>query len=321
MDEPPSAAEPLPTDEDFVDGPSPPAPSTPAPAAAVSDFAAQPAANGPSLAEQAYAALRAAGGRLGGGAARHAQAGVGEGNAGDSLTTTEVASGEGDKQPWLLVELTQSARRAVQSRQWAAKASAFEAVRSWETDRRAACARTAEAQASALSRLRGAIQHGKDEDAEVVAYMQGRAAADSAYAVALGRHRLGGRVVSEAGAIRGDGSAPRAAGGCVDASLVDASGSEQARIAMLCYCMPCYAMSNEQCHDMICYEQVRAVARVLGCMTAQCSEKLARFAESDNQAKELGAAHAAYCSCCDQVLSTWRSAVTDETSRLDRGCT
>lgn len=213
----------------------------------------------------------------------------------ERVVMREVSSPDGGE-AWTLIDVAQSEVRTRQGKRWALKSSAFDAVRAWEARRSEAFSAVQQRYARTHDALARQAARGKDEGAGSLLFLQQRVAADTAYAQALSRQRLGGKPVTEWGAIKrtaARAAPPAAAAAAAEVlPLQDSSGNEQ----------------------------VESVMHVLGSMTVQCAEKLSRFAEASSLAKELAAAHAAYTAAADGVLGAWRNDVADELSRLDKAC-
>jgi len=208
----------------------------------------------------------------------------------EAISTREVRSLEGDGQPWMLVELRQGSRRAMRSRQWALKNTAFSSLKVAEAERVAEFKRLSQQHGGTLALLQRQHALGREEQSECASFLTQRAAADAAYAHAMAKQRLGGRAVTALADLRsGDKYAVLASGA---APLCDASG---------------------------CAE-VRAALSVLGCMVAQCSEKLLRFAESGALAKELTTSLEHYAADGEQIVLGYAATVLEELSRLDKLC-
>ena len=231
-----------------------------------------------------------------GGMPMHTDAAVARSAAQDErVVMREVSSPDGGE-AWTLIDVAQSEVRTRQGKRWALKSSAFDAVRAWEARRSEAFSAVQQRYARTHDALTRQATRGKDEGASSLLFLQQRVAADTAYAQALSRQRLGGKPVTEWGAIKR--TAARAAPPATAAAVAEV--------------LPLQDSSGN--------EQVESVMHVLGSMTVQCAEKLSRFAEASSLAKELAAAHAAYTAAADGVLGAWRNDVADELSRLDKAC-
>jgi len=188
-----------------------------------------------------------------------ASPGVGAGSG--KITTVEVRSHEGDSQPWVLVDVARSGAEAAETAKWSHKARAFRSLEKAEGERREHYARWSQAQAATLLALQRQAARGREEQAECVAFLQQRAAADTGYATTLSKHRLGGKPVSQLADLRAAALPGGAGSGCQ--ALSDAGG---------------------------CAE-LAAVMSVLGCMLTNAAERIQRFGEQGGLGKELQVGH------------------------------
>eukprot|EP00962_Isochrysis_galbana_P036964 scaffold12850_cov109-Isochrysis_galbana.AAC.8 len=207
------------------------------------------------------AALRVAAGAWRRTPATRASAGWHDKSAGGGgkITTREVRSHEGDPQPWMLVDVAQSGAEATQSAKWSLKAQAFRSMEKAEEQRKEHFAQWSAAQASSLAALQRQAARGKEEQAECVAFLQQRAAADLAYAASFSKHRLGGKPVSQLADLRA-AALPGVPGSGAPA-LSDAGGCAELAVVM----------------------------SVLGCMLSHAADRLQRFGEQGGLGKELQA--------------------------------
>ena len=115
--------------------------------------------------------------------------------------------------------VTRSEQQQKTSARWAAKAQAYEVLRGYEQVRQSEYTKLSGHYERLREQLVRQSSLGKDEQTECVAFFQGRAAADLAYAQSIAKQRLQAEVVTRRHKARRRPEASRAAGHAVASSV------------------------------------------------------------------------------------------------------